>query len=75
MFIGDVLGFLHIYNPAKKQSVITVRGTVPSRATDILQDFDLFKEITVLQAMSYFFPIFKVCNLYQRPSEVTSVLD
>eukprot|EP01127_Copromyxa_protea_P003608 TRINITY_DN1340_c0_g2_i1.p1 TRINITY_DN1340_c0_g2~~TRINITY_DN1340_c0_g2_i1.p1 ORF type:complete len:633 (+),score=86.68 TRINITY_DN1340_c0_g2_i1:220-2118(+) len=56
---GDVLGFLHLYNPVRKLSVITVRGTVPTRATDVLQDFDLFKEISVLQFMSYFFPIAK----------------
>jgi hypothetical protein len=45
--LGDVLGFLHIYNPARSLSIITVRGTVPTRATDILQDFDLFKEVLI----------------------------
>eukprot|EP01126_Amoeba_proteus_P065149 TRINITY_DN9214_c0_g1_i1.p1 TRINITY_DN9214_c0_g1~~TRINITY_DN9214_c0_g1_i1.p1 ORF type:complete len:493 (-),score=76.02 TRINITY_DN9214_c0_g1_i1:26-1504(-) len=56
---GDLLGFLHLYEPVKNLSIITVRGTVPTRATDVLQDFDLFNEISILQAMSYLFPIFK----------------
>jgi lipase ATG15 len=47
----DLVTFYDLYHPALNVSVITIRGT-SSRLADLIQDFNLYSEVAILQIMS-----------------------
>jgi len=49
----------HFYHEKRGLNVIAVRGTVPERSTDILQDLDMFNEAGLLQITTFMLPLIK----------------
>lgn len=55
--LADNVGFVDMYSASRNLSVIGVRGTVPHRFLDIVQDLDLFSVPAALQLASAFVPL------------------
>eukprot|EP01139_Manchomonas_bermudensis_P005771 Amastigsp_a175683_243.p1 type:complete len:608 gc:universal Amastigsp_a175683_243:1877-54(-) len=54
---SDLVGFIEAHSAARGLSVFAVRGTVPHRFLDIVQDFELYATLATIQVVSLVVPI------------------
>ena len=51
------VAFLHLHSQSRGLDVISIRGTVPHRTIDLIQDVSLYSSVISLQAISFLVPL------------------
>ena len=51
------VAFLHLRSESRSLDVISIRGTVPHRTIDLIQDVSLYSSVISLQAISFLVPL------------------